>query len=184
MTTNTELMGAGDWYVTDESVLQVQRERQTVMEQYNATPIADPIRRRELLIDLFGEVGADVEVRSPVYVDYGSNVRFGTGIFLNYGVQLADVATITFGDHCQIGPNVQFLTPIHPLDAQRRKDKWETAAPIAVGENVWIGGGAIICPGVTVGDDVVIGAGAVVAKDIPSAVLAVGNPARVVRALT
>ena len=174
-------MSSGDWYITDEPVLELQRERQTLMERYNATGIADPVGRRALLLELFGEVGAEVEVRSPVYVDYGTNVRIGSGVFLNYGCQLADVATITLGDHCQIGPNCQFLTPVHPVDPQRRKDKWETAKPITIGENVWLGGGVIVCPGVTIGDDTVVGAGAVVTSDLPAGVVAVGNPARVVR---
>ena len=184
MTSNTERMSAGAWYITDESVMDLQRERQTLMERYNASPVADPLTRRELLVELMGEVGDQVEVRPPVYVDYGSNVRLGTGVFVNYGCQLADVATITIGDSCQIGPNAQFLTPIHPLEAQRRKDLWETAAPITIGRNVWIGGGVIVCPGVTVGDDTVVGAGAVVTKDLPGGVLAVGNPARVIRDLS
>ncbi len=144
MTSNTERMASGDWYITDESVLEIQRERQTVMELYNATSIADPIRRRELLVQLMGTVGNDIEVRSPVYVDYGSNIHFGTGVFLNYGCQLADVARITIGDHVQIGPYVQLLTPLHPLDAGRRRDKWETARPITIGDNVWLAGGVIV----------------------------------------
>lgn len=88
VTSNTERMASGDWYLTDESVLEIQRERQAVMELYNASPVADPIRRRELLVELMGTVGEDVEVRSPVYVDYGSNVHIGTGVFLNYGANL------------------------------------------------------------------------------------------------
>lgn len=163
--------------------MDLQRERQTLMERYNASPVADPLTRRELLVELMGEVGDQVELRPPVYVDYGSNVRLGNGVFINCGCQLADVAIITIGDSCQVGPNVQFLTPIHPLEAQRRKDLWETAAPITLGHNVWIGGGVIVCPGVTIGDDTVVGAGAVVTKDLPGGVLAVGNPARVIRDL-
>lgn len=181
MRENIDKMSDGDWYISDESVLDLQRERQTLMERYNATSVADPITRRELLLELIGVIGDEVEVRSPVYVDYGSNVRLGTWVFVNYGCQLADVATITIGDYCQIGPNVQFLTPVHPVDPQRRQDRWDSAAPITVGRNVWVGGGAIICPGVTIGDDTVVGAGAVVTKDLPARVLAVGNPARVVR---
>jgi maltose O-acetyltransferase len=176
-------MTAGQWYRTDESILALQRERQTLMERYNRTPIADAISRRELLIELFGRVGADVEVRSPVFVDYGTNVSLGTSVFVNYGCQFADVARITLGDAVQVGPNVQLLTPTHPLEPQRRRDRWETAAPIAIGDNVWIGGGAIVCPGITIGADTVVGAGAVVTKDLPGGVLAVGNPARVVREL-
>lgn len=183
MTDNVGRMSSGDWYITDADVIAIQIERQTIMEAYNATSVADPIRRRELLRELIGVIGDDVELRSPVYVDYGSNVRIGTGVFVNYGCQLADVAPIVIGDHCQIGPNVQLLTPVHPLDADRRRDKWETAKPITIGRNVWLGGGVIVCGGVTIGDDTVVGAGSVVTRDLPSGVLAVGSPARTVRAL-
>ncbi len=183
MVSNVERRAAGDWYVTDQAISEIQRERQTLMERYNSLSVTDDVSRRELLRALFAAVGDDVEVRSPVYVDYGSNVRIGNGVFVNYGCQFADVAAIVIGDHCQFGPNVCLLTPIHPLDAQRRKDKWESAAPIAIGENVWIGGGAIVCPGVTIGENTVVGAGAVVTKDLPANVLAVGSPARAIRDL-
>ncbi len=126
-------------------------------------------------------MGADVEVRPPVYVDYGSHVSLGAGTFLNFGCQLADVAEIVLGEAVQVGPYVQFLTPIHPVDPVARRDRWERAAPIRVEDNVWIGGGAIVLPGVTIGADTVVGAGAVVTKDLPPRVLAVGNPARLVR---
>lgn len=184
MASNIERMSAGDWYITDESVLEIQRERQSVMELYNATTIADPVRRRELLVELIGEIGDDVEVRSPVYVDYGSNVTIGTAVFINYGCQLADVAKITIGDHTQIGPNVQLLTPCHPLEARRRQRKWETARAVTIGDNVWLGGGVIVCAGVTIGSDTVVGAGSVVTRDLPAGVLAVGSPANVVRRLS
>jgi maltose O-acetyltransferase len=180
---NLERMSAGDWYITDASVHSLLAERQSIMEAYNATPAADPLRRRELLTDLLGSVGDAVEVRSPVYVDYGSHVRIGSGVFVNFGCQLADVAPIVIGDDCQIGPYVQFLTPRHPLDADRRRDKWETADPITIGSNVWLGGGVIVCGGVTIGDNTVVGAGSVVTRDLPPNVLAVGSPARVLRAL-
>ncbi|MFY9913162.1 MAG: sugar O-acetyltransferase [Nocardioidaceae bacterium] len=183
MSDNIERMSGGEWYITDEAVLDLQRERQALMERYNATSITETLTRRELLVELLGQVGDEVEVRSPVYVDYGSNVRVGAGVFVNYGCQLADVATITIADHCQIGPNVQFLTPVHPVEPDRREAKWETAEPITIGRNVWIGGGAIICPGVTIGADTVVGAGSVVTKDLPARVVAAGNPARVVREL-
>jgi maltose O-acetyltransferase len=183
VTSNTDLMASGDWYITDESVLEIQRERQSVMELYNATSVADPIRRRELLVQLMGEIGDDLEVRTPVYVDYGSNIHIGTGVFLNYGCQLADVARITIGDHVQIGPYVQLLTPLHPLEAGRRRDKWETARPITIGDNVWLAGGVIVSGGVTIGADTVVGAGSVVTRDLPERVLAAGSPARVIRAL-
>lgn len=184
VTSNTERMASGDWYITDESVLEIQRERQRVMELYNVTSVTDPVRRRELLLELFGSVGDDIEVRSPVYVDYGSNVHVGTGVFLNYGCQLADVARITIGDHVQIGPYVQLLTPLHPLEAGRRRDKWETAKPITIGDNVWLAGGVIVSGGVTIGADTVVGAGSVVTRDLPAGVLAAGSPATVIRPLS
>jgi len=183
MTSQIERMTAGGWYITDREVLALQRQRQQLMERYNATSVTDPARRRELLADLFGSVGSEVEVRAPVYVDYGTNVHVGSRVFLNYGCQLIDVASITIGDDTQIGTNVQLLTPVHPLEADRRRDKWESAEPIVVGRNVWLGGGVIVCPGVSIGDDTVVGAGAVVTRDLPSGVLAVGNPARMVRTL-
>lgn len=176
-------MAAGDWYITDAAIAELQRERQTVMERFNASPVADSLARRELLVELMGSIGADSDVRAPVYVDYGSNVHIGSGVFVNYGAQLLDVAMITIGDNCQFGPNVQLLTPTHPVQAQPRRDKWETAEPIHLGENVWLGGGVIVLGGVTIGDSTVVGAGSVVLRDLPAGVLAVGNPARVVRQL-
>jgi len=104
-------------------------------------------------------------------------------VFANYGLMCMDVATITIGDDVQIGPNVQLLTPTHPLEPGPRRDKWEAAKPIVLGDNVWLGGGVIVCPGVTIGADTVVGAGSVVTRDLPAGVLAVGNPARVVRSL-
>jgi len=175
-------MAAGEWYITDEEILALQRDRAAVMAAYNGCP-SDDARRRDLLEELFGVVGANVEVRAPVYVDYGTNVTLGPWTFLNYGCQLADVAPIRIGEAVQIGPNVQLLTPIHPVEPRPRRDRWERAAPIEIGDNVWIGGGAIVLPGVSVGPDSVIGAGAVVTNDVPAGVLAVGNPARVVRSV-
>lgn len=178
-----ERMAAGEWYITDDEIAEVQRQRAEVSAAFNACPPADVERRRSLLVGLLGMVGDGVEVRSPVYVDYGSNVTIGAGTFLNYGCQLADVAAIAIGDAVQVGPNVQLLTPIHPLEARARRDRWERAAPIRIGDNVWLGGGVMVLPGVTIGADTVVGAGAVVTRDLPDGVLAVGNPARVVRSL-
>lgn len=105
----------------------------------------------------------------------------GEGTFVNYNLTALDVAPITIGSHCQIGPNVQLLTPTHPVEPGPRRAKLEAALPITIGDNVWLGGGAIVLPGVTIGDNSVIGAGSVVTKDVPANVVALGNPARVVR---
>ena len=118
-----------------------------------------------------------------MYVDYGRHLTIGARCFANYGLVALDVAPITIGDDVQIGPNVQLLTPTHPVEAGPRRDKWESAAPITIGDNVWLGGGAIVLAGVTIGDNTVVGAGAVVTRDLPADVVAVGNPARVVRQL-
>lgn len=120
-------------------------------------------------------------MRPPLYVDYGSNITVGARTFVNYNLTALDVAAITIGEDCQIGPNVQLLTPTHPLEPGPRRDKLEAARPIVIGDNVWLGGGAIVLPGVTIGDNSVIGAGAVVTRDVPANVVAVGNPARPVR---
>ena len=114
-------------------------------------------------------------------MDYGSQVTIGARCFVNYGLVALDVARITIGDDVQIGPNVQLLTPTHPVEPQARLEKWEAAKPIAIGNNVWLGGGAIVLPGVTIGRNAVVGAGAVVTRDVPANAVVVGNPARVVR---
>lgn len=132
---------------------------------------------------LLGSVGEQVEVRSPLYVDYGDNIFLGDRVYINFGLTALDVAEIRIGDGTLIGPQVQLLTPIHPLDPGERATGIESARPITIGSNAWIGGGAMILPGVTVGDDAVIGAGAVVTSDVPEATVVVGNPARVVRHL-
>jgi len=176
-----ERMLAGEPYVTDEEILAWQAERQRVLDAYNAA--RDPVDVRRRLVELCGTVGADTFLRPPVYVDYGSHLHLGDRVFANFGLVALDVAPVTIGDDVQIGPNVQLLTPTHPLDPEERRAKWEGSRPIRIGSNVWIGAGAMVLAGVTIGDDTVVGAGAVVTRDLPPRVLAVGNPARVVRDL-
>lgn len=141
----------------------------------------DSASARDVLGDLLGSLGEDTVIRPPLYVDYGVHLHVGARTFANFGLVALDVAEIWIGDDVQIGPNVQLLTPIHPVDPAPRRVKLEAAKPIAIGNNVWLGGGAILCPGVTIGDNTVVGAGAVVTKDLPAIVLAAGNPARVIR---
>ncbi|WP_277987646.1 sugar O-acetyltransferase [Nocardioides aromaticivorans] len=179
-----ERMLAGDWYVADDAdLLEAYQRAVDLTTAYNATTAREGERRRELLEALLGEVGEDVTIRPPLQVDYGTQIRVGARTFANFGLVALDVAEIVIGDDVQIGPNVQLLTPIHPLEAGPRRDKWEAAKPITIGDNVWLGGGVIVCPGVTIGADTVVGAGSVVTKDLPAGVLALGNPARVVREL-
>jgi len=179
---NHERMLAGDPYIADdpESARLAQRAVR-LTDAYHRAAVEDAAAARPLLEELLGSLGPDAFVKPPLYVDYGENIRIGARTFVNYGLTALDVATITIGTDCQIGPNVQLLTPTHPIEPEPRRDKLEAARPITIGDNVWLGGGVIVCPGVSIGDDSVIGAGSVVTRDVPAGVVAVGNPARVVR---
>ncbi|HEY1094150.1 MAG TPA: sugar O-acetyltransferase [Glycomyces sp.] len=177
-------MMAGDFYQADDPELEALMQRAAVLaERYRAAFTADPAAARGHLEELLGEIGEGAFIRPPLYVDYGSNLRIGARSFANFGLVALDVAAITIGEDCQIGPNVQLLTPTHPVEPGPRRDKLEAAKPITIGDNVWLGGGVIVCPGVTIGDNTVVGAGAVVTRDLPANVVAVGNPAKVIRTL-
>ncbi|MDU1521810.1 MAG: sugar O-acetyltransferase, partial [Actinomyces sp.] len=152
-------------------------------EQYRLAIIAGNAQAREILCELLGSFGAGSYIRPPLSVDYGENLHVGDRTFINMNLVALDVAAIYIGDDCQIGPNVQLLTPIHPLAPIPRRDKLEAARSIRLGDNVWLGGGVIVCPGVTIGDNTVVGAGSVVTRDLPANVVAVGTPARVVKDL-
>lgn len=179
-----ERMLAGDLYLADDpEIIERHLRALDLMAAYNGTSRRDEAERRTILEELLGSVGADTEIRSPLYVDYGTQLRIGERCFANYGLVALDVVAITIGDDVQIGPNVQLLTPTHPVEPEPRRAKWEAAQPITIGDNVWLGGGVIVLPGVTIGADTVVGAGSVVTRDLPAGVLAVGNPARVVRRL-
>ncbi|MFL6016767.1 MAG: sugar O-acetyltransferase [Gaiellaceae bacterium] len=177
-----ERMLAGDLYIADDPELARESRRAAELYgEYNASPPNDRDLRRRILAALLGSFGEASEIRPPFYCDYGYQTHIGSGTFLNFGVVALDVARITIGDDVQIGPLVQLLTPTHPVDAELRRAKWEAAEPIAIGDNVWLGGGVIVCPGVTIGEDTVVGAGAVVTRDLPARVVAGGVPARVIR---
>jgi maltose O-acetyltransferase len=179
-----ERMLAGDLYIADDPELGAASRRACLLtREYEASYAADAALARQVLARLLGEVGDGVHIKPPLFVDYGFNIAIGAGTFVNYGLVALDVARITIGRDVQIGPNVQLLTPTHPLDPDLRRAKYEAAKPIVIGNNVWLGGGAIVLPGVSIGDNSVIGAGAVVTRDIPPNVVAVGNPAAVIRHL-
>src|SRR5215217_2037629 len=180
-----ERMLAGDPYIADDPEIGEQSSAALdLMAAYNATTVRQGPLRRQLLTELLGSVGEGTEIRPPFFVDYGSSICIGARCFANFGLTALDVAPITIGDDVQIGPNVQLLTPTHPVAPGPRREKWESAHPITIGDNVWLGGGVIVLPGVTIGADTVVGAGSVVTRDLPSGVLAVGNPARVVRSIS
>lgn len=181
---NWERLQAGDWYQADDEILERAFAAQHLANQYSALiQQGQHDDAAALLRKLIGNLGAEVAIRAPLMVDYGAHMSIGDRTFINTGLIALDVAPITIGADCQLGPNVQLLTPIHPLVPGPRRDKWESARPITLGDNVWLGGGVVVCPGVSIGENSVIGAGSVVTKDIPANVVAVGNPARVIKQL-
>lgn len=177
-------MLAGEPYIADDPALARDSKRaQRLTHLINSTDPADGDGRDRLLRELLGAFGDGSEIRPPLQCDYGYQTTIGARTFANWGLILLDVATITIGDDVQMGPNVQLLTATHPLEPGPRREKWEAAEPIVIGDNVWLGGGVIVCPGVTIESDTVVGAGSVVTGDLPAGVVAVGAPARVTRAL-
>ena len=177
-------MLAGELYIANDPQLAAESLRALrLTREINASDPADARTRLALLRELLGSVGEGTEIRPPLYCDYGYQTHIGARCFINFGCVLLDVATIRIGDDVQVGLNVQFLTPTHPVEAEARRAKWEAAKPIAVGDNVWLGGGVIVGPGASIGENTVVGAGAVVVRDLPANVVAVGNPARVIRSL-
>ncbi|MFG1654460.1 sugar O-acetyltransferase [Micromonospora sp. NPDC049275] len=184
MTSMKDRMLAGEPYLADDPELVADLDRAArLMERFNTSSAADPVARLAALRDLLGDLGEDTSIRPPFSCDYGWNIRIGPRSFVNYNAIFLDVAAITIGADVQIGPSVQLLTPTHPVEPDPRRDKWEAAKPITIGDNVWLGGGAIVLAGVTIGANTVVGAGAVVTRDLPANVVAVGNPARPVREL-
>jgi maltose O-acetyltransferase len=177
--TEKQRMLAGDLYraVGDELAADHLRADR-LFRAYNATGAGESERRSALLRELLGAMGEGVVVRPPFYCDYGYNIRLGPGVFLNFGCVFLDGLAIEVGEGCQIGPAVQVLTADHPRDPELRRQGLEYGRPVRIGRNVWIGGGAIVLPGVTVGDDAIIGAGSVVTRDVPAGATVVGNPAR------
>ncbi len=158
------------------------RRAERLLQAYNTTDAGDFGRRRTLLAELLlGAVGDEVVVRPPFHCDYGYNIRIGRGSFVNFNCVFLDVASIVLGENCQVGPAVQIYTADHPRDPGLRRQGYELGIPVQIGSNVWLGGGAIILPGITIGDDAIIGAGSVVTSDVPPGATVAGNPARRLR---
>ena len=177
-----ERMLRGELYIADDEDLAADfRRAQEILERYNRSAFAEQELRDRLLRELLGECGEGVHIRPPFHLEYGTRVSIGARTFFNYDCLMLDVAPITIGAACQVASRVQFITATHPIDPEPRRIGWESAERITIGDNVWLGGGAIVCPGVTTGDDTVVGAGAVVTRDLPAGVVAAGVPARVLR---
>src|SRR5690606_33041772 len=152
-------------YVADDPrIASEQRRAPVLQDRFSRTGPDDAQERCGFLGELLGRLGGGAEFPPPLYVDHGYRIRVGRGVCAHNGLVALDVAAIEIGDDTQIGPNVQLLTPTHPLDPELRRAKWEAAEPITIGANVWLGGGVIVLPGITIGDDTVVGAGAVVSR--------------------
>ncbi|QXG75943.1 sugar O-acetyltransferase [Modestobacter sp. L9-4] len=177
-------MLAGDAYIADDPEIARDSTRaQALAHRYNSMDPTDGAQRRAVLEELLGAFGPGSEIRAPFHCDYGYQTTVGARTFVNFGLVCLDVARVTIGDDVQMGPGVQLLTATHPIEPGPRRDKWEGSQPITISDNVWLGGGVIVCPGVTIGANTVVGAGSVVTRDLPADVVAVGSPARVVRSI-
>lgn len=168
----------------DENLLKERAIAKDLCFKYNQLTPSDVENQKKVLKELLGEVDDSAIFVTPFWCDYGYNIKVGKNFFANHNTVILDGAKVTFGDNVFIAPNCGFYTAGHPIDAKRRNQGLEYAYPITVGNNVWIGAGVHVMPGVTIGDNVVIGGGSVVVKDIPSNSVAVGNPCHVIREIT
>lgn len=182
--TQKERMLAGELYFANDPELSREQLRaQKLLERFNTTEATQEAERTDLLKELCGYFGKAAVVKPTMRCDYGYNISIGARTFINYDCVLLDCNTITIGEEVQIAPGVQIYTATHPLDAAARRTGAEYALPVRIEDGVWLGGGSIVCPGVTIGCNTVVGAGSVVTKDLSPNVLAVGNPARIIRSL-
>lgn len=178
--TEKQKMLAGELYNASDPEIQADLlATNDWLARYNTNIIKSVGERHRLLVERFAAVGEGVVIRPPFHCDYGFNITIGAGVFLNFNCVILDVVAVSIGDGTQIGPGVQILAADHPRDPAERATGLEFGRPISIGRNVWIGGGAIILPGVRIGDDALIGAGSVVTRDVPAGATVVGNPARI-----
>ncbi len=182
--TEKEKMLAGDLYFGNDPDLAAERRHaESLLLRFNTSSPADRATRVVLLGELLGHLGDNVTIQPSLRCDYGTNISIGRNTFVNCDCIFLDCNRITIGEDVQIAPRVQLYTAGHPLDPAIRRSGLEFALPITIADNVWLGGGVIVCPGITIGENTVVGAGAVVTRNLPANVLAVGNPARVLRQL-
>lgn len=184
MKTEKEKMLAGELYDALDKQLSEERMRtRLLIKELNDTAENETDKRARILKELLPQAGPGLWIQAPFYCDYGTNIVMGEKVFFNFNCVVLDVMQVTIGSRTLFGPNVQIYTATHPMDWKERASGLEFAKPIRIGEDCWIGGSAVICPGVRIGDRTVIGAGSVVTKDIPSDVFAAGNPCQVIRSL-
>jgi maltose O-acetyltransferase len=179
-----EKMSAGELYVaSDGELVELHKRAQELLHRFNSSTPAQIDEREGIIRKLFGSIGAGSVVRPPFFCDYGSYIFAGEKLFVNYDCVIIDCNEVRIGDNVLLAPKVQIYTANHPFEPELRRAELELASPVIIGDDVWIGGGAIICPGVEIGAGTTIGAGSVITKNIPPNVLAAGNPCRVIRAL-
>ncbi len=182
MVTEKEKMLAGEMYnAADPQLADERRRARDLCKSLNDSHDNELELRSQILQNLFGSTGADVWIEPPFYCDYGSNIFLGNKVYFNFNCIILDPAAVMIGSNVLVGPAVQIYTATHPMRASERSKYLEFARPVKIGSDVWIGGGAIICPGVHIGSRSVIGAGSVVAQEIPADVFAAGNPCRIIR---
>ena len=182
--TSRQLQQAGMLYHLDEELWQAHLNSKRITRLLNNTLETENDRRKELVQELFASAGENSYIEPPFHCDYGMNTRVGRRFYCNYDCVFLDCGNITIGDDVMLGPKVALYAVNHPIDPEIRNYRQDFPLPITIGNNVWIGGSTVVCPGATIGDNTVIGAGSVVTKDIPANVVAAGNPCRVIRPIT
>ena len=184
MRTEREKMRAGEMYdPLDPELVLARRRARDLCQELNATRDADQAGREKIINTLFSTTSRGIWIEPPFFCDYGSNIVLGEKVFFNFNCVVLDPAPVVIGSNVLFGPSVQIYTAMHPLSAEERRTWREFARPVEIGSDVWVGGAAIICPGVRIGSGAVIGAGSVVTRNVPEGVFAAGNPCRVVREL-
>ncbi|MCI9417780.1 MAG: sugar O-acetyltransferase [Eubacterium sp.] len=181
--TNRERRDAQIAYISDDSVFEEQKECRKKLQEFNFMDRSDFDGLKKAAKELLGK-SDKAFINPPFYCDYGTHIEVGKNFFANYNCTILDVAKVKIGDNCQMAPNVSIYTAGHPIHPVSRNSGYEYGKEVTIGDNVWIGGNSVICPGVTIGDHVVIGAGSVVTKDIPDWSVAAGNPCKVIRKIT
>ena len=182
--TEREKMLDGELYLaTDEELTQMHFQARRLLHDFNFSAPDRVKQRQNIISSLFGNIGDNFTVKPPFYCDFGCHIFAGDNLYINYDCTILDGNTIHIGNNVLLAPKVQIYTASHPIDPKTRLSSLELTVPITIGDNVWLGGGVIVCPGVRIGNNVTIGAGSVVTKDIPDNVVAAGNPCRVIRQL-
>lgn len=183
MMTNKERRDRQLPYISDDEVFEEQKRARRLIQELNLADWSDFQRIGQIVKELLGKSDGAF-INPPFYCDYGTHIEVGKNFFANYNCTILDVAKVVIGDNCQMAPNVSIYTAGHPVHPDIRNTAYEYGIEVTIGDNVWIGGNTVICPGVHIGSNTVIGAGSVVTKDIPDWVIAAGNPCRVIRKIT